>query len=243
MKNRNRIAERNKAGGPKDTEAAPAKGDGRGNPNRKGSPSRGRSQDRSKGDKVCYKFQKGQCDKGKNCPYKHVKGDKARTQSPRRNRTRSPSKGKKDDTGKKMSKEDMAKTPCMYHAQGKCRRGDKCFYKHDDKAAAATKDAKRTNSPDPKKNGKDSNAAPCLIGPNPKFACIAKKQPRVTSSSPGSNVSMERIRFRKNPQVFEVQAVGRQVPLRHRPRESSSTCTEHPITFQSRPKLNSMKRR
>ena len=118
-----------------------------------------------------------------------------------------------------MSKEDMAKTPCIYHAQGKCRRGDKCFYKHDDKAAAATKDAKRTNSPDPKKKGKDSNAAPCLIGPNPKFACIAKKQPRVTPSSPGSNVSTERIRFRKNPQVFEVQAVGRQVPLRHRPRE------------------------
>ena len=34
--NRNRIAEKNKAGGPKDTKAAPAKGDGRGNPNRKG---------------------------------------------------------------------------------------------------------------------------------------------------------------------------------------------------------------
>ena len=32
MKNRNRIAEKNKAGGPKDTKAAPAKGDGRGNP-------------------------------------------------------------------------------------------------------------------------------------------------------------------------------------------------------------------
>ena len=95
--NRNRIAEKNKAGGPKDTKAAPAKGDGHGNPSKKGSPSRGRSQDRSKGDKVCYKFQKGQCDKGKKCPFKHVKDDKARTQSPKRNRTCSPSKGKKDD--------------------------------------------------------------------------------------------------------------------------------------------------
>ena len=62
--NRNRIAEKNKASGPKDTKAEPAKGDGRGNPNRKGSLGRSRSQDRSKGDKACYKFQKGQCDKG-----------------------------------------------------------------------------------------------------------------------------------------------------------------------------------
>ena len=136
--NRNRIAEKNKAGGPKDTKAAPAKGDGRGN--RKGSPSRGRSQERSKGDKICYKFHKGQCDKGKKCPFKHVKEDKSRTQSPRRSKTCSPSRGNKDDKGKKMSKEEMAKTPCIYHAQGKCRRGDKCFYKHDDKAAADTKE-------------------------------------------------------------------------------------------------------
>ena len=58
---------------------------------------------------------------------------------PEEPKTRSPSRGNKDDKGKKMSKEEMAKTPCIYHAQGKCRRGDKCFYKHDDKAAAATK--------------------------------------------------------------------------------------------------------
>ena len=207
--NRNRIAEKNKAGGPKDTKAAPAKGDGRGNPNRKGSPSRGRSQERGKGDKVCYKFQKGQCDKGKKCPFKHVKEDKSRTQLPRRNKTRSPSRGNKDDKGKKMPKEEMAKTPCIYHAQGKCRRGDKCFYKHDDKAAAATKDTKRANSPAPKKKAKESNAAPCLIQ---KFACIARKQPKVTSCSDESCVSMKRLRFRKVPHVIEVKAVGRQGP-------------------------------
>ena len=97
--NRNRIAEKNKAG-IKDTKAAPAKGDGRGG--RKGSPSRGRSQERGgKGDKICYKFQKGTCDKGKKCPFKHVKDDKSRTQSPRRTKTRSPSRGNKDDKGKK----------------------------------------------------------------------------------------------------------------------------------------------
>ena len=145
------------------------------------------------------------------CPFKHVKDDKSRTQSPRRNRTRSPSKGNKDDKGKKMSKEEMAKTPCIYHAQGKCKRGDKCFYKHDDKAAAATKDTKRTNSPAPEKKG--------LIDSHPKFACVAKKQPRVTSSSEESSVSMKRVRFRRIPQVIKVKAVGCQVPVRHRPRE------------------------
>ena len=115
-----------------------------------------------------------------------------------------------------MSKEEMAKTPCIYHAQGKCRRGDKCFYKHEDQAAAATKDTKRTNSPAPKKKGKESNAAPCLIE---KFACVARKQPRVTSCSDESSVSMKRLRFRKVTQVIEVKAVGRQVPVKHRPRE------------------------
>ena len=64
---------------------------------------------------------------------------KGRTQSPKgRGRTRSPSKGKKDDKKKKLSREDMAKIPCTYFAQGKCNRGDKCYYKHEDTAAAAT---------------------------------------------------------------------------------------------------------
>ena len=125
--NRNRIAEKNKSGGPKDTKTAPAKGDGR--KGRKGSPSRGRSQERGKGDKICYKFQQGQCDKGRNCPHKHVKDDKARAKSPRRKKIRSEPRGNKGDKGKKLSKEEMAKTPCIYHAQGKCKRGDKCYYK------------------------------------------------------------------------------------------------------------------
>ena len=59
-------------------------------------------------------------------------------------------------------------------------------------------------------------------GPQSKVACIAKKQPRVTSSSDGSSVGMKRVRFHRNPRVFEVNAVGRQVPVRHRPREFST---------------------
>ena len=133
---RNRISEKNKAGGPKDAKANPARNESE--TGKKGSPSRGRCQERGRGDKICYKFQKGQCDKGRKCPFKHVKDDKARTQSPKRSNTRSPSKGNKGEKGKKLSKDEMTKTPCNCHAQGKCNRGDKCYYKHEDKAAAAT---------------------------------------------------------------------------------------------------------
>ena len=73
--------------------------------------------------------------------------------------------------------------------------------------------------PAPQKKGQESNAAPCLMDPHPKFARIAKKQPRVTSSSEGPSVSMKHVRFRKIPQVIGVKAVGGHVPVRHRPRE------------------------
>ena len=66
------------------------------------------------------------------------------------------------------------------------------------------------------KKSKDSTAAPCLIQ---KFACIVRKQPKATSCSDESSVSMKRLRFRKVPHVIEVKAVGRQVPVKHRPRE------------------------
>ena len=129
------------------------------------------------------------------------------------------------DKGKKLSKEEMAKTPCIYYAQGKCNRGDKCYYKHEDKAAAPTMDSpKRTNSPAPKKDkkGKDSNAAPCLIARCQKYACIAKTKPKATSSLVnGEPVSMKRIRFRKSVHFIEVPAIGEQRPVRHRPREYS----------------------
>ena len=111
------------------------------------------------------------------------------------------------------------------HVQGKCNRGDKCYYKHDDKAAAATKDApKRTNSPAPKKDkkGKEPNAAPCLIDRCQKFACIAKTQLKATSRSVSDgSVSMKCIRFRQSVHFIEVPAVGHQNPVRHRPREYS----------------------
>ena len=157
--NRNRIAEKNKSGSPKDTKAAPAKGDGR--KGRKGSPSRGRSQERGKGDKICYKFRKGQCDKGKNCPYKHVKDDKARTKSPRRKNTRSPSRGNKGDKGKKLSKEEMAKTPCIYHAQGKCNRGDKCYLKARGQSCSRHQGLSEENKPACAQEGQERQGLKC----------------------------------------------------------------------------------
>ena len=198
--NRNRIAEKNKSGGPKDTTAAPAKGDGR--KGRKGSPAEDGLRSVERRARSATSSKRVNVIRGRNCPFKHVKDGKARTKSPRRKNTRSPSRGNKGDKGKKLSKEEMTKTPCIYYAQGSCSRGDKCYYKHEDKAAAATKDSpKRTNSPAPKKDkkGKDSNAAPCLIDRCQKFACIAKTKPKATSSQVDSEpVSMKRIRFRKS---------------------------------------------
>ena len=69
----------------------------------------------------------------------------------------------------RKSKEEMAKIPCAYFQQGKCRRGDKRFYKHEN-AAAPTKDPKRTNSPAPKRKA-SAKAAPCITQ---RYACIAK---------------------------------------------------------------------
>ena len=177
------------------------------------------------------------------------KGKGGRTSSPKgRGRTRSPSKGgKKDDKRKKLSHEEMAKIPCTYFAQGKCNRGDKCFYKHEEKGAAATKDTKRTNSPAPKKKAKESNAAPCIEASThdcmlQKLACIAKHSPGAISGLNSSGVSMKRIRFRKNPQVFEIKAPGHHLPVRHRPGDTRP-CTEPQKKSLFHQRLNSMRHR
>ena len=80
--NRNRIVEKNKQT-EKPQPAAPAQG---GKDRGKGKGDRGRSCGRSqsaKGDKICYKFRDGKCEKGKDCPYKHVK-DAPRSGTPKK---------------------------------------------------------------------------------------------------------------------------------------------------------------
>ena len=39
--------------------------------------------------------------------------------------------GSRSGSPNRKSREEMAKIPCTYFQQGKCRRGDKCFYKHE----------------------------------------------------------------------------------------------------------------
>ena len=81
------MVEKNKQGSDKPQPAAPAQG---GNPRgkgRRGDRGRGRSRERSestKGDKICYKFSDGKCDKGKDCPFKHVKEPKPRSGTPKK---------------------------------------------------------------------------------------------------------------------------------------------------------------
>ena len=173
--NRNRMVEKNKHGSDKPQPAAPAQG---GNPRGKGGRGdrgRGRSRERSestKGDKICYKFRDGKCDKGKDCPFNHVKDPKPRTGTPknRKGREGRGKKGRSPSEGRK-SKEEMAKIPCTCFLQGNCRRGDTCFYKHE-KTAVPTKDPKRTNSPAPKKKP-TAKVAPCITE---RYACIARER-------------------------------------------------------------------
>ena len=62
---------------------------------------------------LCRDFGKGRCNRGDQCPYRHVTDDS----------------GKKK-TDKKLL-EKRAKTPCNNWAKGSCRFGDKCQFLHE----------------------------------------------------------------------------------------------------------------
>ena len=80
-----------------------------------------------------------------------------------------------------MSKEEIATTPSFIMPKANADVVTSAFISMMTKLAAATKDTKRTSSPAPKKKGKDSNAAPRLIGPNPSLRALRRNirgQPR-----------------------------------------------------------------
>ena len=206
--NRNRIVEKNKQT-EKPQPAAPAQGDKDRGKGDRGMRPCGRSQS-AKGDKICYKFRDGKCEKGKDCPYKYVK-DTSRSGTPKKKgkgkgngRSRSPSK---------MSREEMAKTPCTYFQQGKCRRGDKCFYKHEN-AAAPTKDPKRTNRPAPKKKA-SANAAPCITK---RYACIAKGKGLPKATNAMKDQCHRAAVFSSKVEYIKIPATGEQRKVVHKPR-------------------------
>ena len=207
--NRNRIVEKNKQT-EKPQPAAPAQG---GKDRGKGKGDRGRSRGRSqsgKGDRICYKFRDGKCEKGKDCPYKHVK-DSSRSGTPKKK-----GKGKggsRSGSPNRKSREEMAKIPCTYFQQGKCRRGDKCFYKHE-VAAAPTKDPKRTNSPAPKKKA-SAKAAPCITQ---RYACIAKGKGLPKATKAMKEQCHRAVVFSSKVEYFKVPATGEQRRVVHRPR-------------------------
>ena len=134
--NRSRIAERNrlKPGDRSEKNAAPIV-----DPRRKRSPSRGRPTSREKG--ICWA-----------CKFKHEKPkrDPSRKRQPSKERKESRDKSE-DKEKKRMTKEEMARTPCRYDQQGTCRRGDTCFFKRGEKAAPAPKTKPRKESPKPGK--------------------------------------------------------------------------------------------
>ena len=202
--NRNRIVQRQTGKEGKQPNAGVAAKPGP----RKGSPKRerGRSEEpKKKG--ICYKFQEGKCNLGKACQYRHESPKRSRSEKGKgkgRERSRSPSKGKQ----KKLSREEMAKTPCTFFARGSCKRGDKCYYKHDTTAAPAKeKNKPRPNSPAAKKDSKKS--AVCI-----QHACIAKSLPGLRSSpSQERKAPQKHVRFNLKPQIIKVTAVGEQCKL------------------------------
>ena len=111
----------------------------------------------------------------------------------KRNRTRSPSKGKRDDKGKACQRKKWQRRRACIMPKAHADAVTSASISMMTKLQPPLRIRSGQTPPAPKKKGKVSNAAPCLIGPNPKYACIAKKQPRVTSSSDVSSVSMKRV--------------------------------------------------
>ena len=107
----------------------------------------------------------------------------------------------------------MAKIPCTYFQQGKCRRGDMFFYKHEN-AAAPTKDHKRTNSPAPKKKA-SAKAAPCITQ---RYACIAKGKGLPKATKAMKEQYHRVVVFSSKVEYFKVPATGEQRKVVHRPR-------------------------
>ena len=135
---------------------------------------------------------------------------RAKSDKKGRERSRSPSKEK----GKKMSREEMAKTPCTYFAKGNCKRGDKCYFKHDATAAPAKeKNKPRPNSPSAKKDAK--KGAVCV-----RHVCIAKSMPGSLPSPSMANPKKRlKVRFNLKPKIIQIQAVGEQCKLIEKPRQ------------------------
>ena len=160
----------------------------------------------TKGDRICYKFRDGKCEKGKDCPYKHVK-ESSRSGTPKK---KGKGKGGRSASSNRKSKEEMAKIPCTYFQQGKCRRGDKCFHKHE-VAAAPTKDPKRTNSSAPKKKA-SAKAAPCITQ---RYACIAKGKGFPKATKAMKDQSHRAVVFSSKVEYIKVPATGEQRKVVH----------------------------
>ena len=160
---------------------------GRRTPSRSQSPkgsfrsSRSPSRDKygkSKG--VCYDFLSGKCKKGSSCKYRHEKpkrsGSGSNSRSPggdRRKQSRSPGSDRA-----KHPKKDLKNKPCRYFKEGKCKKGEKCPFKHASEDSNAVP-AGRADSPAPnKKKDKGRDKEPSKAAP-----CIAKAMPVLTIES------------------------------------------------------------
>ena len=119
------------------------KGKGRGKGSRSRDPSRAPSADDKKKIPCVYHFNKGGCNKGKDCPYSHNKS------------SQNSSKGK--GSSSRASTPKGTKGPCYAWIRGNCPKGDRCSFIHDPKAKPKTSAASETVNTD-----KTKKAAPAL---------------------------------------------------------------------------------
>ena len=209
--NRERIAEKgNPKGGRKGDPstayaaaiaAALAKGKGKG---------KGKSKSQSRERGPCYEFMKtGKCSKGKNCNFSHEKPMK--TPGKGKGKSKSP---KRTGSPKRMSKEEMAKTPCVHFARGHCNRGEKCLFMHGEKVAAVQENT-RPNSPKPKPKAK---AATVILKEDDEIErtcaiCTQVTDIRSCLKNPSSGKTKKKTRISNRVGFIDVKPYGRQVSV------------------------------
>ena len=96
-----------------------------------------KSEGKGKGDKLKEDPAKGKKGKGKGDKPGNKPG-KGETSKDGKGKNAKGNKGGETNKKSSMSNEDKARTPCLYHAQGKCMRGAECPFSHAAHAAPAS---------------------------------------------------------------------------------------------------------
>ena len=102
---------------------------------------------------ICWAFLEGKCAKGKDCKFKHEKPKRDPSKKRQPSREWNESRDKSTDKEKKrMTKEEMARTPCRYDQQGTCRRERQVLFQTWRKGSTDSKDEATEGIPKARKS-------------------------------------------------------------------------------------------